>query len=148
MPALVRWPGHVPAGHTSPEIFHFIDILPTLLAAAGGRPDPAWRVDGVNVLPVWTGQSRAPERTLFWEWRSEGDYQVAALRGDLKLVITGANRPEMFDLARDAAERRNVVAEHQPLARQMRQELEAWLASETRKRPRASAGSAQGAGEP
>ena len=28
------------------------DIFPSLLAAAGGIPDPAWHVDGANVLDV------------------------------------------------------------------------------------------------
>ncbi len=131
VPGVVRWPGHVPAGRTSDEIIHFIDILPTCLAAAGGAADPSWHVDGINMLPVWLGHARAPERTLFWEWRSEGDYQVAAMRGDLKLVITDRNKPEIFNLARDEAERRNCIAEHQPLARQLRQELTDWLATET-----------------
>ena len=72
------------------SICHGIQVL----AAAGAEPDQAWKVDGVNLLPVWEGRSPAPERTLFWEWRSEGSNQLAAMRGALKLVITNGGRPE------------------------------------------------------
>ena len=87
-------------------------LFPTLLAAAGAAPDPAWKVDGLNVLPVWTGKGDGPERTLFWEWRSEGCDQLAAMRGDLKLVVTHGGKPELFDVVTDPAERRDVAAEH------------------------------------
>ncbi len=131
VPGVVRWPGQVPAGHASRDIVHMMDVLPTLLAAAGGKPDPAWKVDGADLLPVWKGQAKSPERTLFWEWRSEGSNQLAAMRGDLKLVITNNGRPELFDVEEDPAERRNIIADHSQLAGQIEKELHTWLATET-----------------
>jgi arylsulfatase A-like enzyme len=128
VPAIVRWPGRVPAGRTSDVPMHMTDVFPTVLAAAGRRPDPRWRVDGRNMLPVWEGKEQAPERTLFWEWRAEGHYQLAAMRGPIKVVITGEKgRPEMFNVETDPGERRNIIAEYPELARQMVQELRAWL---------------------
>src|SRR4030095_1306122 len=85
VPAVVRWPGKVPGGKTSDEVVHNIDFLPTVLAAVGGAPEPAWKVDGQNVLDVWQGKAPAPQRTLFWEWRVEGYNQVAAMRWNLKM---------------------------------------------------------------
>ncbi len=35
VPTLVRWPGHIPAGTVSHEIFSHLDWVPTLMAAAG-----------------------------------------------------------------------------------------------------------------
>jgi arylsulfatase A-like enzyme len=131
VPGIVRWTGKIPAGKVSNDIVHNIDVLPTFLAAAGAEPDPAWKVDGINLLPLWMGAANASERTLFWEWRTEGGNQLAALRGNFKLVITGNNPPELFNLETDPAERRNVIAEHQPLAQQLRKELTDWLATET-----------------
>jgi arylsulfatase A len=130
VPAIVCWPGQVPAGRVSREVVHMTDIVPTVLAAAGGSPDPAWKVDGADVLSTWTGKSPVPERTLFWEWRSEGSNQLAAMRGKLKLVVTNGGRPELFDVEADPAERRNAIAEHPDLAKQLGQELKAWLATE------------------
>ena len=60
VPALVRWPGHVPAGTvvTRPSISY--DWLRTF-ADAAGLPAPA-RVDGVSLLPELTGQSGQRDR--------------------------------------------------------------------------------------
>jgi arylsulfatase A-like enzyme len=131
VPGIVRWPGQVPSGKVSDEIVHNADVLPTFLAAASVEPEAAWRVDGRNLLPVWRGPEKSPQRTLFWEWRVEGYNQLAAMRGDLKLVITGNNRPELFNLVNDPGERRSVFAEHQALAREMERDLRAWLATES-----------------
>ncbi|MCS6862043.1 MAG: sulfatase-like hydrolase/transferase [Abditibacteriales bacterium] len=130
VPAVVRWTGRIPAGRVSDDIVHNIDILPTFLAAAGAEPDPAWKVDGINLLPVWTGAAPPPDRTLFWEWRAEGGNQIAAMRGNFKLVITGNNPPELFNLETDPAERRPINAEHPALVQQLRKELTDWLARE------------------
>jgi arylsulfatase A-like enzyme len=131
VPGVVRWPGHVPAGKVSQDIVHMTDDFPTFLAAAGAKPEDAWKVDGRDLLPVWEGKEKAPQRTLFWEWRTEGSRQLAAMRGDLKLVITGNNTPEMFDVVNDPGERRSIIAQHPELAQQLRKELNAWLATET-----------------
>ncbi len=130
VPAVVRWPGQVPSGKRSSEIVQMTDVFPTVLAAAGATPDPSWKVDGANLLATWEGTAPSPERTLFWEWRSEGFEQLAALRGRFKLIVTQGGRPERFDVTGDPAERRNVVAEHPELARQLQSELKAWLATE------------------
>ncbi len=130
VPAVVRWPGKVPAGKTSSEIVHNIDVLPTLLAAAGAESAPP-NVDGRNLRGVWEGKEKAPERTLFWEWRVEGYNQLAAMRGDSKLVITGNTSPELYNVESDPAERISLAADHQPLAQQLRRELTAWLATES-----------------
>jgi arylsulfatase A len=131
VPGVVRWPGKVPAGKTSTEVVHFIDVFPTFLANAGTKPEAAWKVDGVDLTAVWQGKAKGPERTLFWEWRVEGCNQLAAMRGDYKLVVTGNTRPELFNVEADPAERRSVIAEHEMLAQQLRKELDAWLATET-----------------
>jgi arylsulfatase A-like enzyme len=132
VPAVVSWPGRVPPGRASDAVLQMTDLFPTLLAAAGGEPDPDWHVDGANALPAWTTEATPPERTLFWEWRSEGNNQLAAMRGRLKLVITNGGRPELFDVEADPAERRNAAAQHPDVTKRLRGELDAWMASEVR----------------
>jgi len=132
VPGIACWPGRIRAGIVSNDVVHMTDVLPTLLAAAGSEAVLAWHVDGVNLLPVWTGSAQAHDRTLFWEWRSEGSNQLAAMRGNLKLVITNSGPPELFDVVADPAERRNIVAEHPDVSEQFDESLKAWLASEVR----------------
>ena len=131
VPAAVRWPGQVPAGSASDEIIHMADVLPTLLAAAGAAPEPVWMVDGRDVLEVLRGRARSPARTLFWEWRAEGYNQLAAMRGDLKLVITGNTSPELYDVVADPGEMRSVHAEYPKLSKELQDELKTWLATES-----------------
>jgi arylsulfatase A-like enzyme len=137
VPALVRWPGHVPAGRTSTLLMHMTDLLPTFLAAAEPNGRPADPVDGLDMLTYWTTRDDLPcapaapaERVLFWEWRSEGADQLAAMQRRFKLVITRGGRPELFDVENDPAERRNIVAEHPERAQQLETALRAWLATE------------------
>jgi len=130
VPGIVRWPGKVPAGTVSEYIVHMIDVMPTLLAAAGTAPEPAWQVDGVNLLEVWRGRQPPPRRTVFFEWREGGDMQLAAMRNEFKLIINGGNKPELYNLTADPGERRNIIAQHPKLAKQLQQELEEWLAGE------------------
>ena len=53
------------------------------------------------------------------------------MRGDFKLVITSGGKPELFDVAADPAERRNVAAEHPEVLRSLQADLKSWLATET-----------------
>ena len=134
MPAFAFWPGRIAPGVRTHEVIHLTDLLPTFVAAAGGEVNPAWHVDGANLLAAWTGQGNAcPSVRLFWEWRNEGSNQLAALAGRFKLVITRGGKPELFDVENDPAERRDISAQHPELTRRLRAELNAWLETETRR---------------
>jgi arylsulfatase len=51
-PCVIRWPGRIPAGQVSNEMFHEVDFFPTLAAAVGADILPKDRaIDGVNQLP-------------------------------------------------------------------------------------------------
>ncbi len=128
-PAFVWWPGHVPAGVTFDKPIHNIDVMPTLVAASGGAVDPSWKVDGLNLLDVWTGKSTLPGRTLFWEWASEGYNMYAATCGDFKLLrINEADF--LYNIREDPQERRTVAALYPDIFRRLQSELETWKASE------------------
>ena len=131
VPGVIHWPARVSGGHVSHELVHMIDVMPTLLEAAGVKTQDAWEVDGISILPLLTERKSLPERTLFFEWRGEGYDQVAAMRGDLKLVITGGTRPELFNVVHDQAERKTLHAIEQEMSRRLEKELRSWLETET-----------------
>jgi arylsulfatase A-like enzyme len=131
VPAVVRWPGKIPAGTESHAVIHNCDVFPTLLAAADITPDSSWKIDGTNMLDVLCGKGKSPDRTLYWEWREGGNIQYAAMKGDLKLVITGGNMPELFNVEADPGERRTIHAEHPAEVKQMKQGIEQWLSTES-----------------
>ena len=102
VPLIVRWPGKIAANATSPQVMVSMDFLPTLLAAAGVAPDPAFPSDGENLLPVLTGAATPHPRRLFWRHKS-GD-QAAVRDGDWKYLRLGG-KEHLFDLSADARER-------------------------------------------
>jgi arylsulfatase A-like enzyme len=129
MPSFVRWPGRIPAGKRSNEVIHMTDLFPTFLAAAGTAPEAAWKVDGRNVLDVWNGKAKSPDRTLFGNGMIEGGNMYAAMRGDFKFLDIGTNK-FLYNLREDPQERRTVAAEYPQIFRQLQQELKAWLETE------------------
>ncbi len=123
VPAIVRWPGHIPAGRVSSQVGMTMDITASVLAVAGAA-SPALNLDGMNLFPILAGHAPTVERTLFW--RAHAARQQRAVRsGDWKLVID-LNRPMLFNLRTDVRERENVIASHTDVARRMRDQLLAW----------------------
>jgi len=51
IPFCMQWKGQIPSGKTYENPIIQLDLLPTCVAAAGGKVDPAWKLDGVNLLP-------------------------------------------------------------------------------------------------
>lgn len=73
VPLLVRWPAGLPAGESRDAFVNSIDILPTLLDAAG-VPVPE-SIQGQSFLPTLLGQPDAPERQeIFMEMTYHVDY--------------------------------------------------------------------------
>jgi len=131
-PGVVRWPGRVPAGKRSQVPVHNIDLMPTLVAAAGGSVDPAWKVDGANMLDAWMGKSPGPERTLFWELENQSGWTMyAAMRGDFKVLQMGPNR-FLYNVATDRGERRTLGAEYPEVLKGLTGELQDWLKTAVR----------------
>ncbi len=125
VPAMVRWPEHVPAGLTSDAIVSTLDVLPTFAALAeASRLVPSDRViDGVNQKELFLGKNIQGARDSFYYY--EKDELQAVREGpwklrlpDLKELRTwtesdhGTNRTELYHLERDLGESKNVVNEN------------------------------------
>jgi len=65
VPAIMRWPGRLPASTASDQVTIGMDWFPTLLAAAGTAPDPSVPPDGIDLLPVLMQASAPISRKLF-----------------------------------------------------------------------------------
>lgn len=131
VPMAMRWPGRIAAGSSVHQPVILLDLLPTLLAAAGGDISPEWQLDGVNLLPFLTGSAAAapfPERTLFW--RTTGSSGPIAVRqGKWKLLerIPAADpMPMLVDLESDISEQKNLATRHPDLVANLRAKRDAW----------------------
>lgn len=129
LPFLVQWPGQLPAGKVEERPVIQLDVLPTCVAAAGGKIDPAWKLDGVNLLPHLTGRDPGrPHSSLFW--RIDGMWAVRD--GDWKLVhgLAGKEPPELFNLAADGGESRNLAAAQPGKVKELKAKWDAWNAEQ------------------
>src|SRR5690606_23654253 len=57
VPAFFQWPAKVPGGRTIDRIAAHIDLVPTILNAAGVAPDPEAALDGISLVPLLTGHA-------------------------------------------------------------------------------------------
>jgi len=86
IPALISWPARIPQGRTTNQVSISMDWVPTLLAAAGALPDPdpAYPLDGMNLLPILTQNAPPVSRKLFWRYKAKR--AAAARDGDYKFL--------------------------------------------------------------
>lgn len=125
VPAIVRWPRGLGAGQVTDQVAISMDWLPTLLAAAGSAPDPAYPSDGQNLLPVLTGQRAPAARTLFWRYKANA--QRAVRSGNWKYLRIKDNE-FLFDVTVDQRERANLAQRHPDVLQQLKGEWERWNA--------------------
>lgn len=105
IPAVISWPARIPKGRTTDQVAISMDWLPTLLAAAGTLPDPAYPSDGMNLLPVLTEKAACVPRKLYWRYKANA--QRAMRDGDLKFLKILENT-FLFNVVDDPLERANL----------------------------------------
>ncbi len=110
VPLIARWPAAIAdAGGLTDQLAHVIDVMPTLLEAAGiehpaDKGDKSvYPMDGMSLMPVLEGGSREPASELYWRWSSgrairQGRWKLVGLR----------NQPwELYDIESDGTELRD-----------------------------------------
>jgi hypothetical protein len=123
VPFVVAWPERLQAGKVDDRPVSSVDVFATALAAAG-VPMPTDRTyDSVNLIPYLTGEKAgAPHERLFWRNGS----QLAVRDGNWKLVRAAGKSDEVYDLATDVAETKDLAAEQPAVAARLAKALNAW----------------------
>jgi arylsulfatase A-like enzyme len=123
VPALVRWPGVIPAGRVTEQAAITMDWTATILAVTGSAADPAYPIDGENLLPVCTGQRALYDRTLFWR-----TIDRAAARAGRWKYLADADGEYLFDVAADPGEKDDRRQREPATFEQIKQQYAAWNA--------------------
>ena len=116
VPAMIRWPGHIPAGEVKTGIVSGLDWFPTLLAAVGDAdvkqrllkgwtPNGASKsykvhLDGYNQLDYLTGKTPESAREDFYYFNDDG-MLVAMRYKDWKAVFCEQQSPGGFAVWKD-----------------------------------------------
>lgn len=113
VPAIISWPGKIPAGKVTDNLVAMPDIYLTFLETAGAII-PDLPLDGHNIMPFLNGKTHASPRN---EYAYISGNTLRAMRiGDWKLVLTENGTTELFNLQLDPSERYNRVNEEQEIA--------------------------------
>ncbi len=123
IPALIAWPGRIPSGQKTDQVSISMDWVPTLLAAAAAAPDPAYPLDGINLLPFLARNSGPVPRKLFWRYKANA--QRAARDGDYKFLKILDNT-FLFNVVEDPLERANLKDRQVDIFRRIVREWYEW----------------------
>ena len=122
VPAILRWPGRIRAGQVSDAVATGFDLTATALAIAGAPRTP--ELDGLDLTPVLTGRSKAPDRQLFWRLGPQG-----AIRSGGWKAVLAEDRWWLFDLERDIGERHDLAAARPEVLARLKADWTRWSAS-------------------
>jgi arylsulfatase A-like enzyme len=124
VPTIFNWPKRLQPRVVN-EPLHMVDVMPTLLALAGGHGSADHSFDGKNIWPVLAeGQSSPHEDILI----NVEPVRGAIRKGNWKLVkiATLPGRTELFDLAKDPEEKTNLADQNPDIVRDLEARLMAY----------------------
>ena len=132
-PVLVRWPGRVKPGRYN-DLVSTIDVSPTILAACGAKPPPD--LPGLNLLPRAAGGEPLAREAVFGEIFTHDavklDEPALSLKhrwvrkGGWKLIRPVDGPPELYHVATDPAEGKNLAGEQPERVGHLTTVLDQW----------------------
>ncbi len=149
-PFFVHWPARLRAGHTSDRVAAHIDVLPTVLDAAGVPAPEGLRLDGRSLLPLLEGQPVVdwPDRTITIQ-AHRGDvpvrdhnfmtrnqrYKLLHSSGFGDEAFEGEPAFELYDLEADPLELEDLAAERPEVVAELHAAYDAWFDDVSHTRP-------------
>ncbi len=122
-PTIVRWPGKIKAGTTRDYVGYFPDIMPTLAEIAGATQHLPKEHDGISFVPTLLGKGEQKKHEYLY-WEAAGPKQNIAMQA-VRWKNWKAVRPkaaagwELYDLATDLGEEKNIAAQHPDVLRKI-----------------------------
>ena len=125
VPFLVGWPAKLKPGLYEQPVIS-LDFFATAVALAGGKVPADRKIDGVNLIPYLIGENKGmPHDALFWRSQGPGG-NYAARMGSWKYVRIGKQPAELYDLATDVGESKNLAAEKPEVLAKLESAVTAW----------------------
>lgn len=127
VPFVMQWRGRLPGGKVYDEPVSSLDVFPTAAALAAAPIPAGVELDGVNLIPYVLGERSGPPHERL-HWRTGGGAAWAVREGRFKLLQLTEGVPELFDLAADIGETKNLAGEQPEVAARLRKAHEEWNA--------------------
>lgn len=133
VPFCMQWKGQIQPGTAYDHPIQNLDILPTAIVAAGGKIDPAWKLDGVDLMPYLTGKEKAPpHEVLYWRFGE----QWAVRKGDWKLCVNNIDGvkkpPALYNLKDDMGESKDLSEKEPERVKELKALWDKWSAEQAK----------------
>jgi arylsulfatase A-like enzyme len=132
MPAMMSWPGTIPAGQVIDRMGIAMDIFPSFVNLAGGKMPDDRVMDGQDVFSMIAAGAPSPHvgHPVFWAY---GD-QRSVRRGKNKLILNPKlnfddsldEKTFLADLEADPGEKTNLAIQRPALVSELRELIESW----------------------
>jgi arylsulfatase len=137
VPFAIRWPGKIPAGASSDEIVHAMDLFPTLAKIAGGQVPNDRIIDGIDVSDFLVGKTQKSGRDGFIVYMGNDVFGVKWRNWKLHFkeqdawntILRIYTMPRIYNLMNDPQERDNVLFPHTWVPKAALPQLEEHVAS-------------------
>lgn len=137
LPAIVNWPAKLKPAVVN-EPLHHVDVMPTLLALAGGKASPDHPFDGKDAWATLSEGAPSPHEDILINVEA---FRGAIRKGRWKLVKVAVLPPktELFDLLNDPGEKVNLADKHPEIVNDLEgrlmsyakeQKMSEWLKSQ------------------
>ena len=138
LPAIVNWPAKLQPSVVN-EPLHHVDVMPTLLALAGGTGDPAKPFDGKDAMATIGEGKPSPHEDILINVEA---FRGAIRKGKWKLIKVALlpGKTELFDLEKDPGEKENVADQHPDVLKDLtarlltyakQQKMSEWMKAQT-----------------
>ena len=141
VPMIVRWPGKVsPNKKTSTPVIT-MDIHATILEATNLEHHPTNTPDGISLISFLKNESKLKRDSIFFHYPNYAFHKKnrlgSAIRsGNYKLIkYYDDDSTELYDLSKDIGESHNLATDMPEKAKQLRDELDAWLKKTSASQP-------------
>ena len=136
VPAIVRWPGKIPAGQVSDLLVSTMDVFPTLAQYAGAKVPDERVIDGRSIAPILAGEAGAKGHDLLYYYGGElleavreGPWKLHLPREKAHKVYWSQGKrlggfldletPVLYNLDDDVGETKDVAAQHPEIVQRL-----------------------------
>lgn len=127
VPCLMRWPARLPRGKVTNQVGITMDLSATFATIAGAIPAQDRPFDGIDLLPILTGDKKEQTRTLYWRIDRASRQQKVVRHGPWK-YIQDSNVEMLFHLDSDIGERHDVSFQNPAVFADLKDRLATWEA--------------------
>ncbi len=130
-PTIAWWPGQIPAHTQCDAMTSELDVLPTLVKLAGAQVPTDRKIDGLDIWPILSGQSKtSPHEALFYfnalkleavrsgPWKLAIAPQGTGMPPDAATPVKHTG-PRLYNLDTDISELTDVAAQHPDIVEQL-----------------------------